>query len=137
MCLSRSIRLLPLAGALIAGCATTKAINPAPDPRMSQFEEQNRAIDQRENQCIGEVMGSKNRVGARPGAYDGMKLPGGEQGRKLLACKAEAKRKREELSARVPRDLCGQCAARTRRQYPYDDPHFETALTPKSSSLTA
>jgi len=101
MCLSRSIRLLPLAGALIAGCATTKAINPAPDPRMSQFEEQNRAIDQRENQCIGEVMGSKNRVCARPGTSDGMKLLGGEQGRKLLACKAEAKRKREELSARV------------------------------------
>jgi len=47
------------------------------------------------------MMGSKNRVCARPGASDGMKLPGGEQGRKLLACKAEAKRKREELSARV------------------------------------
>jgi hypothetical protein len=71
---------------------------------MSQLEEQNREIDQHENQCISEVMGSKNSsVGARPGACDciSMNPPGGEQGRKLLACKAEAKRKREELSARA------------------------------------
>jgi hypothetical protein len=100
------MRMLALAAVLVAGCATTKAPAPGPDARISQFEHQSQKIDESENRCITEtVSSSKHQIAsmaASSGAFADQQTQklGAERDRRLLECRANADREREELSER-------------------------------------
>ena len=108
------MRMLVLIAVLAAGCASTTAGTPRPNPRIAHFEQENRKITESENQCIGGTVTADNHgiadAATTPGASADLqaKKSAGERDRRLFECKAKADRERAELSARERADYQGR-----------------------------
>jgi hypothetical protein len=104
------MRILVIAAALLAGCSTTRAMPPGPDPRIVRFEQEIRKIDEGENRCVSEAVKSSDRQIASIGASSSASADqqtqklAAQRDRRLLECRADADREREELTARERAD---------------------------------
>jgi hypothetical protein len=100
------MRVLMIAAALLAGCATTTAMTPRPDRRVAHLEQENQKIDESEHRCISEAMRSSDRqiaslAASRSASFDQqMQRLTSTRERSVFECRANADREREELSAR-------------------------------------
>jgi hypothetical protein len=104
------MRVLVIAAALLAGCASTRTRPPGPDPRIARLEQDIQKIDESENRCISEAVTSSDRqiesTGAGTGAFadhQTQKLADDRDGR-VFECRVKAEREREDLTARERAD---------------------------------
>jgi hypothetical protein len=103
------MRILVIAAALLAGCSTTRAMPPGPE-RIVRFEQEIRKIDEGENRCVSEAVKSSDRQIASIGASSSASADqqtqklAAQRDRRLLECRADADREREELTARERAD---------------------------------
>jgi hypothetical protein len=101
---SLHVRTLAFAAPLVAGGAPSGGLKPGAEPKISHFEAQSQAIDERENHCIRNAAMSSDRksTSSDPNFADSgdpqKQLAMTERDRKLGACRAAAARERDELS---------------------------------------
>ena len=94
-----------IAALSVAGCASTAAGTPTPDPSAVRFEQESRKIDEREKQCLSAMVTSNDRqipegaTALRASTTPKTQELLAERDRRVLACSAKADRERQELSA--------------------------------------